>query len=376
MKLVTIVAESAAQALAEVHRRLGPEAVVVNVRKTPPPGLTRIWKKPQIELQAALPAAPPAQNKTKKTAVAELNKKIEELRTQLAKSRPEPTPERPRPERSRNKQILVEPKVPESANTKKAKDATATQELELTQMLENLGILPLHAHWLVDQVRSRNQPAANLKEEFTCVQDFLLQYWNRLAARSRSAKDQVRILVGTPGVGKTTCLCKWVTQEVLLGGQQARIWRLDSHAANTAEFLSIHGEILGIPVDRVWTEGEGSEPDSLLQFVDLPGVPAGDGEAMAALTGQIKLFPSAQILLVLNAAYDLNHLLAHVRAFSALPLTGLILTHLDEETRWSKFWNLLLGAKLPVLYLSSGQNVPGNFGPASPQSLFDVAVEH
>ena len=45
MKLVTIVAASASEALAEVHRQLGPEAVVVNAQDALP--------RPQQDLEAA-----------------------------------------------------------------------------------------------------------------------------------------------------------------------------------------------------------------------------------------------------------------------------------------------------------------------------------
>ena len=90
---------------------------------------------------------------------------------------------------------------------------------------------------------------------------------------------------------------------------------------------------------------------------------------------QAKGFPLTEIYLVLNASYDLGLLLSHARFFSVLPLSGLILTHLDEETRWSKYWNLVLATQLPILYLSGGQNIPGDFRPALPDEMFDQFVE-
>jgi len=213
----------------------------------------------------------------------------------------------------------------------------------------------------------------NLRDQFGAVQELLVEVWGRLANVDLD-RGQTRVLVGAPGVGKTTCLCKWLTQLVLLEKRPARVWRLDAHTANTAEFLSIHGEILGVPVERVWPpEESGDEPD--IQFVDLPGVAINDTESIAGLASQIENFQPAQVFLVLNAAYDLNHLIEQARAFSVLPLTGLILTHLDEDSRWSKFWNLLLETSVPVVYLSGGQNIPGEFTKASPQSLFDVGLE-
>ena len=42
MKYISIVAENAAAALAQIHAELGPDAVVVSVRKLPASGLARV----------------------------------------------------------------------------------------------------------------------------------------------------------------------------------------------------------------------------------------------------------------------------------------------------------------------------------------------
>jgi flagellar biosynthesis protein FlhF len=380
MNLVTIVADSAAEALAEIHRQLGPHAVVVNVRKTPAPGLSGIWKKGKIEVQATLPAAAApsvAPKKPKKEILSPIQQPPEprprtpsllDSPTLAARRRPAPKPRLEEHELSAPPSPDFEP-----GSRSRVPLQRASGELDLGSMLDNLGILPLHAQWLVDQVRSREprEQPKDLREEFQKVQEFLLEYWDRLAARARNVACGTRVFVGAPGVGKTTCLCKWLTQEVLVRNQPARVWRLDTHTANTAEFLSIHGEILGVPVERIWSN-ETLIDQAETQFVDVPGVSTDNPDAILALAEQVKLFKTPSLFLVLNAAYDLNHLFAQARAFAGLPLTGIILSHLDEDNRWSKFWNLLLGTKLPILYLSGGQNIPGQFSPASPQSLFDV----
>lgn len=79
---------------------------------------------------------------------------------------------------------------------------------------------------------------------------------------------------------------------------------------------------------------------------------------------------ATRIHLVLNAAYDTRILLAQIKAFSHFQPNDLILTHLDEETRWGKTWNLVLGTKYSIRFLSAGQNIPGEFLAASPDLLF------
>jgi flagellar biosynthesis GTPase FlhF len=409
MKPLTLIADSVTEALAAVHRRLGPEAVIVNLRKTPAPGVSRIWKKDRIEVQAIIP--PPAQKAHPTDSAAQFQNNVSELKRRL--SNPDPAPHKPsshvvaRYRKSHSEQPASQPQ-PAVQNQSPAADgfhaAVEEQELlallreeaglmdstasarssstapqpdpkidpqwKLTDLLENFGILPLHAQWLSDQVRtySDGRQFESLREEFSAVQEFLHAYWQHLAAPAQRRTAGARILVGTPGIGKTTCICKWLTQEVLLENRPARVWRLDGHAVNTAEFLSIHGEILGIPVERVW-DANSFSPDPRIHYIDLPGIQADDAGAISMLAHQLQDLNGAKIFLVLNAAYDLEHLLGHIRAFSKLPLSGLILSHVDEETRWSKFWNILVGARLPILYLSGGQNIPGQFSPATPENL-------
>ena len=383
MKRITVLANSAPEALAEVYRQLGPAAVVVNVRKIAAPGLGRIWKKPQVELQAALPVRP-EQPKIRPTVPASFLKSVEKWNRKAA-----PLPEekiRPR-ERSKGEKIKdLDPEVPERVPTRPsspkpsvpAEPAVQSAPTRLSTMLENLGLLPIHAQRLADQVNRSKRRAGEewtLKEEFAAVQELLIRQWQTAARRSQTRNAKTRILVGAPGVGKTTCLCKWLTQEVLLQNRPAHVWRLDTHTANTAEFLTIHCEILGVRVDRVEAPAEAEKAAADLEFVDLPGIAIDQSSAIESLATTLERFRGPEILLTINAAYDLQHSLAQFKAFSHLPLSGLMLTHLDEETRWSRFWNLFLGTQLPVLYLSAGQNIPGDFHAASPQSLFDLAGE-
>jgi len=65
-----------------------------------------------------------------------------------------------------------------------------------------------------------------------------------------------------------------------------------------------------------------------------------------------------------------------VRSFSDIPINGLIMTHLDEETRWSKLWNLSLAVDMPILYWSGGQEMPGDFVETTPDDLFRAVLKH
>ena len=53
MQPTSFIAASAEEAVAQIRAKLGPEAVVLNVRPLPANGLARLWQKPMIEVLEA-----------------------------------------------------------------------------------------------------------------------------------------------------------------------------------------------------------------------------------------------------------------------------------------------------------------------------------
>jgi flagellar biosynthesis protein FlhF len=234
-------------------------------------------------------------------------------------------------------------------------------------LLQKTGLLPLHTQHVLDGLKSAHgeTPPSNLAEEIGLARAHLTNTWR---APRPVSPHSLHVLIGPAGSGKTTVLCKWLTQIALVEGRQARVWRLDCATANTAEFLSVHGEALNTEVERCWTACAGRLVEDV-GFIDLPGVDWRDALAIQELAGHLKRLGSPQVHLVLNGAYDIRVLLAQARAFSVLPLEDLLISHLDEEPHWGKLWNLTLGAGLPLRHLSAGQNIPGDFWEASAERV-------
>ena len=237
------------------------------------------------------------------------------------------------------------------------------------RLLRQMGLLPLYVEQVLERARSLhggNRPGS-CSEEFAQVQSALISFW-RPATRVAKTSPPIHVFVGPPGSGKTTALCKWLAKSVLVEGRAVRVWRLDGEAVNFAGLLDAYGEILKVAIQREWPARvilTGFD----LGFVDLPGVDAQDLPAAERLRARLSAIPGAHVHLVLNAAYDVHVLLAQARAFASVPVDDLIFTHLDEEKRPAKLWNLVLGTNFTVRFLSRGQNIPGEFVCARAQSL-------
>ena len=329
---IPFIAASPEEAVAQIRARLGPDAVVLNVRPLKAPGLARLWQKPMIEVVACrpeppAPAAPPPPPLTE--ALAEVRQELEEIKQQVELN---------------------------------------ASGWRVGALLQKSGLLPLQAKQIVDALKSGHGefPPATLAEEIALARAQLAGQWR---APYPIGPQSTHALIGPAGSGKTTALCKWLTQTALVEGRLARVWRLDGAGANTAEFLSVHCEVLNVPCERCWTAGATALSEDI-GFIDLPGADWRDSQAIGELSRQLIGLASPHLHLVLNGAYDTSVMLAQARAFAGLPLEDAIITHLDEEPQWGKIWNLTLGAGLTIRFLSAGQGIPGEFWDAAAERLF------
>lgn len=333
MRYATIIAENPKAALTQVHDQLGPDAVILSARKMRPEGMAWLWPgNRKIEVMAYVPDKTP------------------EIKREVVPARSEPARTFP------GSQMTIERRMPQSGRWRSI------------AWLESNGLLPAFSRQLEEKAQllygGKAFPA--MQTEWTAVTDLIVCHWMP-SRREAAGTGRPHVFIGPPGSGKTTALCKWMTSEILIKDQRVRVWRLDGESANSAEFLTLHCELAGVPVERFWRE-----PDDLadLQFVDLPGVEMSNPTAMAALGEQLSLLPQPHVHLVLNAAYESSILLEQFRAFEQFAPEDIIFTHLDEESRRVKLWNFVLGTKCPIRFLGAGQKIPGGFWQAEPALLF------
>ncbi|MBI1841013.1 MAG: hypothetical protein HYR88_09210 [Verrucomicrobia bacterium] len=340
MQIIPFVASTAAEAFARIQSQMGPEAVVLNVRQIPVSGLARLWRKPNIEVLACPPGA-----------------------LRMDSGPVQPPPAAPKPVETTSTEILATTTPPSPSFRK------GSSRWGVAGLLPGAGLNTLSIEALLADLEAEwgAEPPPDLATEITHLRETLRRHW-RVQGHPVSGRPQV--FIGPQGCGKTTALCKWIAQLFLAEGKQPRVVRMDGVTANTSETLDVHAEILGIPVSRI-PAGRRDRSSGEWELVDIPGVDWRDPRAIGELRRVLDKISGAEVHLVLNGAYEIPVLLSQIRAFSDLSPHGLIVTHLDEETRWGKLWNLVLGAPLALRFLSVGPAIPGGFLQANPDQLND-----
>ena len=330
MKSSVFTADNANDAVRMVHENLGPDAIIMNVRKLPANGFARLFQKSGlIEVTACVPDKPRHVVPPGVDAYTPFEQYDEEL--------PAPQPR-------------------------------AAHRWRSIAWLESLGLLPEFADRLELKLRTTHgtTPPTMPIAEWTAVRDTLSTFW-RPSRQEEPGDGRPHVFIGPPGSGKTTALCKWLTAAVLRGENRARVWRLDGEIANTSEFLSLHCEMVGVPVERFW-DGV-PQPEDLL-LVDLPGVDYHSAAGMKTLREILSSLPAPHIHLVLNAATETVLLFEQFNWFAQLMPEDLIFTHMDEEYRRVKLWNFVFGTNCSLSWLGGGQKIPGDFHRAESSLLF------
>jgi len=191
----------------------------------------------------------------------------------------------------------------------------------------------------------------------------LRQIMQKRAARPLPARTA---FLGTPGVGRTTALCKWLAKEVFSRQRMARVLKAEFDRPNPAEGLAVFCEALGLTLDY-FAPGHDEAPMSSSPglaggslYADLPGMSLHDPAGNAVLAKFLDREKFDGRVLVLNAAYDSAMLRRAYAAGRDLGATHLVFTHLDELEHWGKLWDFLIEGELTPLFLATGPSLTGD----------------
>ena len=191
---------------------------------------------------------------------------------------------------------------------------------------------------------------------------------------------RVKVLVGPTGVGKTTTLAKLAARYALEKKWKVGLITTDTFRIAATEQLKVYAGIIGIPME-IASEREGFSrslrkfADRDLILVDTPGNNGRDDQYLRKMKDMLATEVPVQTDLLLSLASNPDSLLDAAERFGTFNYDHIILTKLDECVRFGTAYEAIDHIGKPVLYVTTGQNVPRDIEEATPEKLTKLVME-
>ena len=191
--------------------------------------------------------------------------------------------------------------------------------------------------------------------------------------------SRVVAFIGTTGVGKTTTLAKVAAHFVLEQNLKGALITADTYRISAVEQLKKYAEILGLPVEVVYSAADlrkaiarHRSKDFIL--VDTAGRSQYNEFQMDELKELLAAHPRMEKHLVVSATTKEEDVGEIMTRFSACKPDRIIFTKTDETRTIGMVVNLLANGQLPLSFLSNGQSVPDDIIPATPERLAELLL--
>lgn len=173
----------------------------------------------------------------------------------------------------------------------------------------------------------------------------------------------IKVFVGPTGVGKTTTIAKLAGKYVLNYKKKVGLITIDTYRIGAVEQLKTYAEIMNLPFKVVFNlkqmeEAIESMKDCDLILIDTTGRSSKNLMQIQELRAFVEKTGASSISLVLSATTKWRDIESIVEGYSALKFTNLILTKLDETNTYGAILDTLVKSKVPLSYVTVGQNVP------------------
>ncbi|MDI6751821.1 MAG: flagellar biosynthesis protein FlhF [bacterium] len=389
LKYKTYTAPTLQRAILQMTIDLGKDALLVSHRNVSKGGIFGIFGKRMVEVTAALPI--------------ETKPKIEKKQTPPVVSQPiQPLPQIPVQEQREPVLVQSYSEMRQPILTKEAQPVLLQEagvmsmiQRELAEIKEKMQAISeekgsvyrrfpgkcseLYLRLIENEVerdlaesiikRIVVETPPNLLEDEPFVESRVIKYIATMIKTDGSIqmeKDGPKIisLIGPTGVGKTTTLAKIATEYAFEKHKKVAVITVDTYRIAAAEQLKTYTEILGIPLCVIYFPSEFKKAIDQYAGSDIILIDtAGRSQRNSMQMAELKAFLDSagynlENLLLLSATTKYKELVDMVESFSRLNFQRIVFTKTDEAVTFGPILSLSYKVPHPILYLTTGQNVP------------------
>jgi flagellar biosynthesis protein FlhF len=179
-----------------------------------------------------------------------------------------------------------------------------------------------------------------------------------------SATDGAKViaLIGPTGVGKTTTIAKLAANLKLRENKRVGLITVDTYRIAAVDQLRTYAEIIEVPIHPVLTAGELHQGihamrDLDVVLIDTAGRSQNDQLRLNQLRGFLSAAHPDEVHLLVSATANCRCAKSTLERFVPLGANRIIISKLDEAETPGMILSIT-GAKVPLSYVTTGQDVP------------------
>lgn len=364
---------------------LGMDAIVMNIKKNIPKGIYKIFRKPSVEITAAVDENIVYQQKKEEPKKRNPNIIYEEEVPEAPKNMAPTVIEQ---KLDKLQDILenqmakqLQKNEPGAGAGKEEPEEEKDSNIACMQLIYNQMVANEVDEQYVNQVISEIEH--NLKKN-AGVNNILMTMYQKIVLKLGqihtidAAKEPPKYIffIGPTGVGKTTTIAKVASMLKITEKKKIALMTADTYRIAAVEQLTTYANILDIPLHVVYSADEVKGVREQLKdydfvLVDTAGRSHKNREQRDDLEQLLKSVPEEEreVYLVLSATTKYHDLIRITDSYLQITDYALIFTKLDETACIGNILNIHMKTGAPLSYATFGQNVPDDIDVIDPQSI-------
>ena len=368
---------------------LGPDAVVMNIKKIKRKGIMKLFKKNTVELTAAIDdnvadkTEPEKYDEEAQNAIEEKINSIAKLLEQqlnAVKDRDEDEPDTADIKYSATPNASEAYSYDGGTKNEIKDDNNSGYKNKVVELIYNQLNESEVKKEIIDDIigeldtENSKLPLDNILANV--YQKLVLKLGEVKPLTVSEEKPKLVFFVGNTGVGKTTTMAKLASKFKLENKLNIAMLSIDTYRIAAIDQIKTYADILNTPMEVVYTPEDMKKyvekyKNCDLIFVDTAGHSHRNEEQKENLKEMVDAVSEyeTEVFLVVSAVVKYNDLLDIARTYDKLFDYKLIFTKLDETSTVGAILNLKMDMNKSLSYTTWGQNVPDDIGVVNPQII-------
>ena len=394
MKIRKYEARTEYEAIEKVKNDLGKDALVLNIKKISPKGIFKLFRRPIVEVTAALDdqfTKTQHQNEKKTThynstdSIKENDAAHSDLSTSLQVIDEQKKTIKSLETKLDNLEGLLT-KVMEKVSTesqiriidhndKSRKYNSTILQLFYDSLIKNEVLPEIAEIILKDLDQTEELQSNNINDLVGIVYNRIMQILGKpIPIEINNTTPKVVFFIGPTGVGKTTTIAKITAHFALNMQKKVGLITADTYRIASVEQLKTYAEIINVPVEVIYSQEELTETLDKMKnrdiiFVDTAGRSHKNFQQFQELNHLLSTIDEKEVFLVLSATTKYKDMLHIINKYSPVTDYRIIFTKIDETTALGAILNVRYFTQKPLSYITFGQNVPDDIELMSPEKI-------